>query len=275
MNKQLIIGIVLYEPTKFSITRIRQIALSGYRIILFDNSTFENRDFQDFNNIIYIHSTVNVGLSGGIDFIVKKAFDLQYFSLLNFDQDTIFTNKTLLFVEDVINKYILSEKLGSNLITVGFRDFKKTGTKQVLSIQNLSYNYSEVDFTINSGSLYLLEFYNKFKWFDKNYFVDGLDYSFCLQSNKYGYKILECYETPDLNHTTEQDDTFLKIFNFKIRGRKYSFKRNIDFIYSHIKLMLQSIVNLQTRHFIFLLKSFMIYCTIQFLFYFKKLNTRL
>lgn len=275
MNKQFIIGIVLYQPTKSSIARIKQTALSGYAIILFDNSSIETRDFQDFKNIIYIHSTVNVGLSGGIDFIAKKAFDLQYYSLLNFDQDTIFTNKTLLFIQDVINKYIVSQKLGSNLIAVGFRDLKKTATKQVLSIQNLSYNSSEVDFTINSGSLYLLEFYTKFKWFDKNYFVDGLDYSFCLQSNKYGYKILECYETPDLNHTTEQDDTFLKISNFKIRGRKYSFKRNIDFIYSHIKLIFQSVVNLQARHFIFLLKSLTIYCITQSLFYFKKLNTRL
>lgn len=275
MNKQLVIGIVLYEPTESSISRIKKIALSGYTIILFDNSFIARIDFHYFENIIYFHSKVNVGLSGGIDFIAKKAFDLKYYSLLNFDQDTIFTNKTLLFVEDVINKFIVSQKLGSNLISVGFRDFNKTGTKQVLSIQNLSYNISKVDFTINSGSLYLLELYDKFKWFDKKYFVDGLDYSFCLQTNKCGYKIFECYDTPDLNHTTEQDDTYLNIFSFKIRGRKYSFKRNTDFIYSHIKLLIQSIVNLQIRHFIFLLKSLTIYCLTQPLFYFKKLNTRL
>ena len=272
MSKHFIIGIVLYQPTKTSIARIRQIALSGYTIILFDNSFIEINDFQNFNNIIYFHSTDNVGLSGGIDFIAKKANDLKYYSLLNFDQDTIFTTKTLLFIEEVISKYIVSERLGSNLITVGFRDFNKTGTNQIISYQNLLYNSSEVDFTINSGSLYLLKFYNNFKWFDKKYFVDGLDYSFCLQSNKHGYKIIECYATPDLNHRTEQDDTILKIFNLKIRGRKYLFKRNKDFIYSHIKLLIQSIVNIQTRHFIFLFKSLMIYCITQSLFYFKKTN---
>ena len=272
MSKQFITGIVLYQPTKTSIARIKQIALSGYTIILFDNSFFETSDFQDFNNIIYFHSTDNVGLSGGIDFIAKKALDLNYYSLLNFDQDTIFTNKTLLFIEDVISKYILSEHLGSNLITVGFRDFNKTGNDHFISIHDLFYNSSEVDFTINSGSLYLLKFYNNFKWFDKKYFVDGVDYSFCLQSNKHGYKIIECYATPDLNHTTEQDDTILNIFKFKIRGRKYSFKRNIDFIYSHFKLLIQSIVNLQTRHFIFLIKSLIIYCITQSIFYFKKTN---
>jgi len=274
LSKQFIIGIVLYQPTKTSIARIKQIALSGYTIILFDNSFFETSDFQNFINIIYIHSPDNVGLSGGIDFIANKAFDLKYYSLLNFDQDTIFTDKTLLFVENVISKYIVSEKLGSNLITVGFRDFNKSGTNHIISIQDLFYNYSEVDFTINSGSLYVLKFYNKFKWFDKKYFVDGVDYSFSLQSNKYGYKIIECYATPDLNHTTEQDDTILNIFNFKIRGRKYSFKRNTDFIYSHIKLLIQSIVNLQTRHFTFLIKSLTIYCITQSLFYFKKVKTR-
>ena len=252
------------------IDRIKKIASDGYNIFLYDNSNTEIGDFKNYKNINYFHSKMNKGLSGAIDYILNKAHDEDYFAVLNFDQDTLFTNKTLNFIEMVINNYLLNEKFGTNLISLTFRDFKSKKKSNEIFILQKKYKYSEVNFTINSGTLYILKHFNKFKWFDEKYFVDGVDYNFCIQSNKFHFKNFEIYDTPDLNHTIEQDDYNFNFLFFNLRGRKYSIKRNKDFIKSHFYLLNQTLINLQPIHFIFILKSLILYFATQLIFNFKK-----
>lgn len=270
MNNKFAIGIVLYEPTDSSISRILTIASIGYKLILLDNSANENNSFTDNENISYNKSCTNVGLSGGITFVAKKALDLGFYSILNFDQDTIFSRKTLVFVEKIIDEYLIQDKLGKNLVCICFRDFDKPSDNNYGSIQDVKYNIEEVIFTINSGSLYLLNNFNYYSWFSEKYFVDGVDYNFCLTSNNHGFKIYECYGAPDLNHSLEQDDITLNFFNFKVKGRKYSLKRNIDFLISHFRLLVQAVINFQFVHFLFIFKSIVIYILAQIFFSLKK-----
>jgi rhamnosyltransferase len=256
------------------INRIKEIASEGYKFLLYDNSNNEIVDFNNFNNICYVHSKMNKGLSGAIYYNLKKAHDEDYFAVLNFDQDTFFTKRTLIFIEIVINNYLTKEKLGTNLISLTFRDFKSKKKSNDIIISEKIYKYSEVNFTINSGTLYILKHFNKFNWFNQKYFVDGVDYYFCIQSNKFHFKNFEIYDTPDLNHIIEQDDDNFKFLFFNIRGRKYSLKRNKDFIKSHLNLLHQTLINLQSSHFIFIFKSLILYFTTQLIFYFKKAKAK-
>ncbi len=262
---------MLYEPSINSINRILEVASMGFSIIILDNSCKIEKRLLAVNNVNYYHFEKNIGLSGGINFITKKAFDLGYLALLNFDQDTVFTRKTLDFVYDVFFNYVINEKFGRNLICLSFRDLINNNSREFIQINSEIYRIDEVDFTINSGSLYILKFYNKFIWFSNNYFVDGLDYFFCLSANKYGYKIMECYSTPDLNHSIEQDDQSFHFLCFKFTGRKYSISRNIEFLKSHFRLIFQTIFNLQFRQFFFLIKSLIVYILSQFFFTLKNI----
>ena len=74
---------------------------------------------------------------------------------------------------------------------------------------------------------------DKYEWFDKRYFVDGVDYSFCIKSKINKFKITEIYNTPGLDHESEQGNFPLKLHNKQISGRLYPVSRNIDFIKSH------------------------------------------
>lgn len=265
MNQNFAIGIVLYQPTRQIIERIKEVSKTEYKFIIFDNSNYINQEINNLQNIFYFHSSVNIGLSGGIDYIINIAIKQDYPTLLNFDQDTFFTINTLNFIKSVYTEYITKNKLPNNLIAIGFRDY--TNPRKYTSEGNrINKNFFDVDFTINSGSLYLLDHYHKFVWFRRDFFVDGLDYYFCIQANKNGYCIMEHYETPDLNHTIEQGDSNLKIFKFIIKGRKYSLKRNFDFLKSHLKLLWLTIINLQPKHFSFIIKSLVFYLTTQILF---------
>ena len=158
------------------------------------------------------------------------------------------------------------------LISICFKDFLNSTNSGFITFNNENFSFDNVFFTINSGSIYFLKYYNDFEWFDKRFFVDGVDYSFCIDSNKNKYRIIEVYNVIDLNHRNEQGDSYISFFNHKIYGRKYPFIRNIDFLKSHSLLLLKTLCYIQPLHFLFLTKSLLKYIIIQFLFRLKKNN---
>jgi rhamnosyltransferase len=72
---------------------------------------------------------------------------------------------------------------------------------------------------INSGSLFFLKNLKNMGWHDEKYFVDCVDYEFCLKSQKVGLKIGAYMCTPGFDHSSEQADKKYKLF-----GKLYSFR---------------------------------------------------
>jgi rhamnosyltransferase len=175
--------------------------------------------------------------------LCNKAIADNFKYFLFFDQDTIFTTDTLNYIQNFIRyKENCSIKFFDSVLSVNFREKSIESTSlNIISKDKIDvYEIITIFFNINSGTLFLLEKYKCFQWFDKKYFVDGVDYAFSLNVVINNFKNVSISNVPGLNHTEEQGDRTIKILGKKIASRVYPISRNIDFLRSHIMLLLKS-----------------------------------
>jgi len=263
------IGIVLYNPSKASKTRILNFAIHGVEIYVYDNSVTFNEELSNAKNINYTSNGINIGLSKSIDFLCKKTISDNYKYLLFFDQDTDFTTDTLYYIQKFISyKENSSNNFFDLVLSVNFREKTIEGNKlNILSKDKIDiYDIITIFFNINSGTLFFLEKYKCFQWFDKKYFVDGVDYAFSLNVFIHNFKNISISNVPGLNHTEEQGDTIINFLGKKISSRIYPISRNIDFLRSHIMLLFKSFKVKYFKPKFFILKAIFSYVAVQLIF---------
>lgn len=263
------IGIVLYNPTKTSISRIINFAKSGIAIYVFDNSKSSIEELKSIHNVYYEFSNKNKGLSYGIDFLCQQARSDKFDYLLFFDQDTIFKTESLNYIDNFINyKEVSKNDFFDSVISVNFReksiDKNKLNILSKTKIEN--FEIINIFFNINSGTLFMLKKYTLFTWFDKIYFVDGVDYSFSLNVLINNFKNIAISNVPGLNHSEEQGDTSINIFGKSITSRVYPFNRNLDFLKSHILLFVKTFQVKPIKPKLFILKAISSYIIVQLIF---------
>jgi rhamnosyltransferase len=174
-----------------------------------------------------------VGLGFGISSVCAQAYYDSFPALIFFDQDTVFDYNTLDFVEEFYNKNV---NLTSDYSAFWFNS-KKYADSDVVN----NFMFKDVLMAINSGSLFILENLKKINWMNESYFVDCVDYEFCLNSSNNNLKIGECSNTPGFDHDTEQADVKCVVFGKERKLRKYSTARVLDTILVSTKLMFTSI----------------------------------
>jgi rhamnosyltransferase len=250
-KKKYAIGFVLYNPTANQIDRIINFENSEYSIYIFDNSLSpQSLQFKNKHNFTYIPSELNVGLGSGISKITQKAYLDNFTNLLFFDQDTIFSHRTL----DFIDEFVLYNR--DVLYKYSCICFK---SEKTLVTNNYKFNILEVDLIINSGSLFNLDNLFKIGWHNTNYFVDGVDYEFCLRSHLHGLKVGINLNAPDYDHVSDQPDRCINFLGRDLLVRKYSLTRINDTLSSYIRLLGYSISSGSLRYTYKLTKSLLIY----------------
>jgi hypothetical protein len=247
--RKIAIGIVTYNPNKTLISRLELAITSGFFLYIFDNSP-ENINVREFCNkqinTKYITCGKNVGLGFGISSVCAQAYYDSYSALIFFDQDTVFEKSTLDFIEDF---YTCNPHLSDSYSAIVFNS-KNIGNESIACDSN-RFIFKDVLMAINSGSLYFLENLKKINWHNETYFVDCVDYEFCLNSNNSDLKIGECSLAPGFDHETEQGDDKYTIFGETYSVRKYSMGRMIDSIFASLRLLISSI---KTKNFSFAIK---------------------
>lgn len=256
--RKIAIGIVTYNPTPSLTLRLDLTLALGFALYIFDNSP-QNGIVRDFcksqNNCRYLTCGKNVGLGFGISSICAQAYYDSYPALLFFDQDTIFDHSTLDFVEELyINKCNMAEHYSAIIFNSKDFDRVNTGNKFLLK---------DVLMSINSGSLYFLENLKKLDWYNESYFVDCVDYEFCLNSSNHGFKIAECSNTPGFDHESEQGDFENKIFGKSVRLRKYPTRRVFSTIYASTRLFFAALKKGNKLFSFAIMRSLLIYLLIQ------------
>lgn len=235
------IGVILYKPNINVFERINSLLNNGYTVYIYDN-TPEISNVQNILgcniNLRYLTKLRNVGIGPAINEMTKKAYDCGEEYFLYFDQDTIFTLETLAFIENTLKLKKLD--FNNNLFSLTFRDnVNRNDYIEKVVINNKS--AKQVYFTISSGTLFSLKKLKEVGWHDTTYFIDGVDYSICLSAIKHRFKIYEIYNTPGLDHKSEQDDLLYNFFGLHFTGRKYPKIRCKDFSSSSLRLILRSI----------------------------------
>lgn len=205
--------IVLYEPTEAIINRIRE--LETYcKFYIFDNSS--NIKNNNWKFARYHHSSSNIGIAGALKWMIKECQTLQLSCFLFFDQDTVFSLKTI----ESITQNIPNISSQTAIVHFSSED-KKKGT---------------VRFVINSGTLFFTKPLEKIESILDKYFVDAVDLAICHHVRKNKYNILS-HTAPDIDHVVEQGLRKWRIFGFEFLGKVYDTSRRRDFFRSHSRLM--------------------------------------
>jgi len=252
---RLALGFVIYKPDNSFYERIELINTLGVPFYIYDNSpeiTQTSEKVKTLLNAYYLTSGINAGLGVGLAEIGQRAYQDDFDGLLFFDQDTGFNVKTISFIQSLMNENIscLLEKYSA----IAFSG-PQTNTK----IKRNDMPWVDIDFAINSGSLFILKNLEKLGWHNKTYFVDNVDYEFCLRSHFSGLKIGKFFNTPYFDHESEQPDQVVVLFRKRLLIRKYSYIRIKDAIFSYFKMIVYSLTNREWRYAIKIIRSLLIY----------------
>lgn len=233
IKNKVAIGFVIFNSERNLIDRLQVALDADFDIFIYDNSP-KNGDVRFFCNdhdrISYSTGGVNMGLGLGIATVCSQAYYSNFDALVFFDQDSIFNIETL---KVIINFYLLRTDLCSTHSAVVFNQ----------NNINSEVNFKDVMLAINSGSLFYLHNLEKIGWHSSEYFVDCVDYEFCLRSSNSNLKIGEYSCTPGFDHTAEQADKIYKVFGKSYSMRAYPFFRMSDTFKSSLKLILKSAIS--------------------------------
>lgn len=239
MNNKIAVGVITYNPSQNLLLRLQETLDDGYNIYIFDNSPeneivrdFVKRNAKNSPQIFYLTCGKNAGLGFGLASVCAQAYYDSFPALLFFDQDTVFNSGTLRFICDFYNENNGLDKTYSAVVF---------NSKNAGNPESLMGAVKDVRLAVSSGSLYFLENLRKMNWHNTNYFVDYVDYEFCLSSNNFGFKIGEYTTTPGFDHSSEQGDQRYKFFGVEYPMRAYSFSRIWDSISAALKLLVKSI----------------------------------
>ncbi len=256
INKKnsLAFGFVLYNPEQSSYTRIKLLNDLGCKIYIYDNSPDTSHiglSCRGLSHVDYITAGKNLGLGVALSTVCAQAYYNSFENILFFDQDTIFSEKTVSFIKEFINKDL--RKIREEYVAITFEstiidEIKGSEPCQIL----------DADLTINSGSLFILNNLKSIGWHNEKYFVDGVDYEMCTRASAKGFKIGRCVNTPGLNHISEQPDKIYKIFGINLILRRYPFSRVVDIVGSSIKLIFSLIISGQLKFSIKIFRALLI-----------------
>ena len=178
-------GIVTYNP---DLARLKKNVDSIYtqvsNVIIFDNGSQNQIDVIEFvknyERILVIKSDKNKGLAYGLNQVCKQAVSDNVDWILLLDQDSVSEENCI----KAYSKYLNLEK-AAILCPVMFDSRRRA--KKI----NRSEGHSEVKECIQSGALYSVRILRKLKYFDEWYFIDYIDYDYCISVRRKGYKIYQ------------------------------------------------------------------------------------
>ena len=260
-QRKLALGVVVYQAGASLLQRLQQVLDAGFSVYLFDNSPLDGtvRDFA--RGKVHCHYTTcgkNLGLGVGISAVCSQAYYDGFPALIFFDQDTIFDTSTLGFVEQFFTKH---QGMGREYSAIVFN--AKNHASANSTSENDWASTRDVTMAISSGTMFFLANLHKMNWHNATYFVDCVDYEFCLNSERHGFKIAEFSKTPGFDHLSEQPD---KVYRFLGRDhaiRRYAANRIRGTLWASARLALTALRTGRFRFFATMLRSMCIYASFQ------------
>jgi len=261
MNRKVAIGMITYNPGKNVLQRLQKTITSGFKVYIFDNSPeiaiirdYINNGTIDSSQITYLTCGKNVGLGYGLSALCAHAYYDSFPALLFFDQDTVYSDETLCYISSFYSENI---SLAETYSAIAFN------SKDIDVPASERSNISNVRLIMNSGSLFFLDNVKKMNWHNTKYFVDCVDYEFCLTSSNFHFKIGEHRVTPGFDHCSEQRDQLYKVWGREYPMRAYQNSRIRDFVSASSKLIVKSIATGNGVYFLEISKTITKYLFIQ------------
>lgn len=214
------------------------------KIIIIDNGSSKDtidslveieKDY--FTQVIY--NNKNLGIAEALNIGVRVAQSYGYKWILTMDNDSEATEGMIDSMICTYNSISIKEKkdivsIGANFIETAYENTQYI-TKSTSGVSKFTYE----DILITSGNLVRLDIFNRIGYFKSDYFIDSVDYEFCLRIIKNSYKIIKI-DNALLKHKIG-DGIEKKIFFKTIHSsnhsaiRRYYITRNALDLYENYK----------------------------------------
>lgn len=183
---KILAGIVLYHP---DIERLKENLEGVYgqvgHVVLIDNTQKETGQevlqlINDYERCTLISNGDNLGMAHALNQIFQYGSERDYDWILTLDQDSVCLPG---MIENYL-KYINLPSAGILTCRMTDRNFKGREIKK-----NLKDNICEEKECITSGAFCSVEAYRNSDGFDDQMFIDCVDFDYCYNLRKHGYKI--------------------------------------------------------------------------------------
>ncbi|MFZ4465265.1 MAG: hypothetical protein ACOYN5_15575, partial [Bacteroidales bacterium] len=232
-NRDWLLAVVTYYPPVLFFSRLENALKDGYHVLVFENSPALSEGFAPLishEHLILMHEQMNLGLGVALNKLMNKASEMACEFVLYFDQDTLFSPLTLSWIKVWMQSH---SELLRPYAAVQFTSAETNST----SIAGLT----QKRLIINSGSMFVLSNLEKLGWHDPRFFVECVDYKFCLDSARHGFQLGMVSACPDIDHDTPQPSRSIRLFGKVYTYRRYPKKRQKDFVQALLRLCAFSI----------------------------------
>ncbi|MCX7748854.1 MAG: glycosyltransferase family 2 protein [Clostridia bacterium] len=184
--------IITYNPDEELPRRLTRIKSQADRIVIVDNgsnqaSVSRLKLLENDEKMILILNPQNEGIARALNQGIKKAQELGYAWVLLFDQDTKPHENMVEEYRKIYLEYPVKEKIG----VVGANFTEVATSKKDLEFENThGRSWIETKIVITSGSLVSIEAYHKVQGFRDGFFIDAVDFEYCLKLIHQGYKVI-------------------------------------------------------------------------------------
>ena len=186
--------IVLYNPNKKVLDSINTYIDDVDVLYAVDNSENDNSNLFKDEKIKYIPNYKNLGIAKALNIGANLAIENKYHYLLTMDQDSKFEKNGLKNLKLMIDNYSNNE----TLIKEFGPDSEKIGVFSPVHVINndtsiMGISDKEYDSPINvmtSGNIINLKIYKEINGFKDWFFIDCVDFDYCLNVRKHKYNII-------------------------------------------------------------------------------------
>ncbi|MDD3138438.1 MAG: hypothetical protein PHX08_05640 [Lachnospiraceae bacterium] len=209
--------VILYNYDDNCIDNIKSYANQVDIVYAFDNTENKNSKLEKklkvIDNLEYIDGQGNRGLSFPINAVAKECIRKGYEWLITFDQDSIATENMISIMDDFASNFHKIKKVG--IISPLIKQDK-------IKFSEPAYEFSYVDWVIQSGALHNLEAYEAIGGYDDNIFIDQLDTEYSFRLMDYGYKIIRLNRAILIHNVMDSKVKMKYLHGKKLYKSKYS-----------------------------------------------------
>ena len=183
--------ITSYNPDE----RLEQLVLSVLkdpvvsRVLIYDNNSMTGKLVlqkirDNLDRVIVHYSSTNDGLGRAFNTLINDYWLGENF-IITFDQDSKIQSNCITQLQKTLSREHLKNprivSIGPRILAENIKEEREEGNQKLRRKTIL----------ITSGNLFLYDAYKEVLGFDETYFIDCLDYEFCLRLRSHGYKLIQ------------------------------------------------------------------------------------
>jgi rhamnosyltransferase len=185
--------IVTFNPGLPLIKNIRRLERQLDNIIVVDNTPDQNNhsvldELGISSKVILIRNHENVGLASALNQGIEFFYAHTNAWVFTFDQDSVVPEG---YVTSMISNFGIAEDLFGKVGVIA-PIYQNKKTKSFIRFSGITNKLpSKIKVTLTSGSLFKVSQFKITGLFAADYFIDYIDYEYCLRLNQLGYSVVE------------------------------------------------------------------------------------